>query len=277
MAEALTPAAQGEDGGAASTGARVPRSAHAHKFALLTGALIGIAIGAIALAVALIAGGRAGGSPGWSDWRPSDQGIKAAQQIANYVGPEYRLPSGAQLVTVTGGALKIASLPAHIAKRATNGATSILEGDAVLFNLCGDGSHCSIPGTPSDERALLLDREGLELALYAFRYVGSENVVELLPPSYPVPPPAKAGAKPKLVRVKAQSTAMLFRREDWSSELGQPLDATLPPPTPTVTTIASAPEAKLIDSVSQNAVFGVRFVEAQDASAVVLLEPLPSR
>lgn len=273
----MTPAARSEDGAARPSGAPPARSRHAPTFALLTGALIGIAIGAIALAIVLFARGGDHGSSGWSDWRPSGQGAAAAQEIANHVAPDYRLPNGAQLVTVKGGALKIADLPAHIAKREASGATAILEGDAVLYTLCGDGPRCAIPGTPSGERALLLDREGLELALYSFHYLGSDNVVELLPPSYPTPPLAKPGAKPKVVRVKAQSTAMLFRRADYAPALSQPLDATLPPPTPTVKTIVYTPEAKLIDSVSRNALFGVSFEQAQDASAVVLLEPLPSR
>jgi hypothetical protein len=274
MAEAVTPAARREDGAAApAAGAPPARSAHAPKFALLTGALIGIAIGAVALAVALIAAGHGRGSTGWSAWRPSRQGLAAVQEIANHVGPEYRLPNGAQLVIVTGGALKIASLPAHIAKRESNGATSIVEGDAVLFTLCGNGAHCTIPGTPSAERAMLLDREGLELGLYAFRYLGVENVVELLPPSYPLPR-RSISAKARLVRVKARSTAMLLRRGDFADVLSRPLDATLPPPTPSVQTVARTPEAQLLLTVNRKAVFGVRFVEAQDASAVVLLEPL---
>lgn len=281
MAEAVTPAARRDDGAARAGGggARPGRSAHAPKFALLIGALAGIAIGAVALAAVLIADGHGKGSAGWSAWRPGGDGASAAQQVANHVGPEYRLPNGRQLVLVTGGALKIANLPAHVAKRATNGATSILEGNTVLFTLCGEGSHCSVPGAPSGERAMLLHREGLELALYAFRYLRADMVVELLPPSYPLPAATAstttaAAAKPRKVRVKAQSTAMFLRRADFADVVSHPLDETLPPPTPTVQTIAHAPEAALIDAVERNAVFGVRFVEAQDASAVVLLEPL---
>jgi hypothetical protein len=276
VAEAVTPAAHGEEGAARPSGAPPARSQHAPRFALLTGALIGIAIGAVALAIVLFARGGDHGSTGWSDWRPSSHAATAAQEIANHVAPNYRLPNGAQLVTVKGGGLKIADLPAHVAERFPNGTTAILEGDAVLFTLCGDGSRCAIPGTPSAERAMLLDREGLELALYAFHYIGSDTVVELLPPSYPQPV-TQAGSQPKLVRVKAQSTAMLFRRGNYAPVLSQPLDATLPPPTPSVKTIAYAPEAKLIDDVSRNAVFGVSFEQAQDASAVLLLKPLPPR
>jgi hypothetical protein len=275
VAEAVTPAARGEEGATRPADLPPTRSQHAPKFALLTGALIGIAIGAIALAIVLFARGSGPASTGWSEWRPSNQGLAAAQEIANHVAPDYRLDNGAQLVTVKGGALKIADLPAHVAERFPDGTTAILEGDAVLFTLCGDGSRCAIPGTPSLARSALLHREALELALYVFRYLGVDNVVELLPPSYPQPV-GKAGAKPKLVRVKAQSTAMLFRRQDYASVLSQPLDATLPPPTPTVKTVVDVPpaQAQLLDAVGRNAVFGVQFEQAQDASAVVLLEPL---
>jgi hypothetical protein len=282
VAEAVTPAGQRDDAppgrarddAARPAGERARRSPHARKFALLTGALIGIAIGALALAVALVAAGHGKGSARWSSWRPREHGATAAQEIANHVAPNYRLPSGAQLVTVTGGALKIADLPAHLAQRTSGGATSVLQGDTVLFTLCGDGARCSIEGKPSGERALLLYREGLELALYAFHYLHADYVVALMPPTYVLPPVASGTSKRASVKVKPTSTALLLRRDDFKDVIGQPLDATLPPPAPSVATVARTTEAPLVGTIGRNAVFGVRFVQAQDASAVVLLEPL---
>jgi hypothetical protein len=250
------------------------RSRHAHKFSLLIGLLAGVAIGAIALAAVLIAGGRSAGSGGWSAWRPGDDGAAGAQEIANHVGPQYRLPDGSQLASITGGALKIANLPAHIAQAAPNGAISIVDGSTVLFTLCGDGPKCSIPGTPTVERGELVHREALELALYAFHYLKVDNVVALMPPSY-VPPKAKsATSKPVKVKVKAQSTALLLHRDQLGSAIHDPLDMTLSSPPPSVKTVDSLPETQLVNEVMQGSLFGMRLVQAQDATAVVLLEPL---
>ena len=52
-----------------------------------------------------------------------------------------------------------------------------------MYNLCGVGQKCSIAeGQPSEERARLLRREALELALYTFKYVDDvDSVITLLP------------------------------------------------------------------------------------------------
>ena len=56
-------------------------------------------------------------------------------------------------------------------------------GNSVMYNLCGVGQKCSIAeGKPSQERARLLRREALELALYTFKYVDDvDSVIALLP------------------------------------------------------------------------------------------------
>ena len=47
----------------------------------------------------------------------------------------------------------------------------------------GPGQRCSVPGEPTAERALLLRRESLELALYTFKYMDDvDSVITMLPP-----------------------------------------------------------------------------------------------
>lgn len=268
-----------------------PRSPHAPRFAALIGGLIGIAIGAVALAVVLISSGSGGPDPGWSSWRPSGSGATAAQEIANHVGPEYRLAGGEQLAAVTGGDLTIAALPVHIAVRSASGAISVVDGNTILFTLCGGGLSCSIrTGKPSLARMLLLRREALELALYAFHDVkGVDNVVALLPPnSEAVAAAMKAAgtktataAKPTSGTAPAAATAgapvlgaaMLFRRDQLATSLRQPLSMTLPPQTPDSATIAHAPEAKLVELVTRPSLFLASIVQGQDASAFLVLDP----
>jgi hypothetical protein len=250
------------------------RSRHAPRFALLTGALIGVAIGAIALAAVLIAGGRSDPDAGWSSWRPSNAGIDAAQEIADHVALQYRLPDGKQLVIATGGRLEIADLPVHLALRDESGAASIVEGDSVLFTLCGGATRCTIAGTPSTDRMLLLQREALELALYAFRYTDVENVVVLLPPSISVPVTKVAAAKGRPLKLKRRNTALLLRRDQFATSLDEPLRATLPADTPSVATVARSPETTFVNLALRDKLYGMSVVQGQDASAFLLLKPL---
>ena len=130
---------------------------------------------------------------GWSVWQPDgDDRVAAAKQIAEHVGPQYRLGDGDQLVAVQAGPLEIADLPLSVALRssANGGDIQLIDGKGVMYTLNGLGPRGSITrGTPSEERHLLLRREALELALYTFRYRDDVDIVVALLP----PPPPDAG------------------------------------------------------------------------------------
>jgi hypothetical protein len=250
---------------AGARGPPLPPSQHAPRFRMITGGLVGVAIGALAAAAVLVAGG--GPKPGlpWSHWKPSDHGTSTgAEQIARHVAPFYRLPSGDQMVLVTGGPLKVADLdlPVHIAV-ASGGSTAdsqLVSGRTVMFVLCGLGPRCSIAqGKPSEVRFLLLSREALELALYSFRYLdGVKNVVALLPPA--------PGKKP--------TNALFFRRDDLEPALDHPLLATLPSPPPTLNALSTSPEATLIKRLTGRNLFNYSFQQGQDLSALLVLNRL---
>jgi hypothetical protein len=228
-------------------------------FRLMQGALIGIAIGAVA-AIALFLSGRAAEpKPDWSSWRPADRGTKGASQIADHVAPTYRLKTGQQLVAVEGGPLKVADLPVRIAMAQPDdpGTVRIVRGDGILYTLCGLGKRCSIAtGKPSAERALLLRREALELALYTFRYLhGVDNVVALMPPA--------PGNKP--------DNALFFRRDNVEPALDLPLRATLPARPPTPESITTSPETGLVTKLTDPTLFKYSVQQAPDASAFLVL------
>ena len=244
------------------TGAQPP-STYAPRFRMITGALVGVAIGALAATALLLAGGRPEEGPAWSAWHPSkDSTTDGAEQIARHVGERYRLPTGDQLVLVTGGPLRVAGLdiPVRIALQEDDG-TGEVKGRSVMYQLCGLGPRCAIAkGKPSTERFLLLRREALELALYSFRYLGGvKNVVALLPPA--------PGKKPE--------NAMLFRRKDYERSLDRPLAATLPSPPPTLNALPDSPEAGLIARLTQGNVFRYDFQQGQDLTALLVLRALP--
>jgi hypothetical protein len=286
MAEAVMPPGDGSP--------VPPRSPHASRFAVLLAALAGLAIGAVALAVVLIAAGSDGPDRSWSDWQPSTHELDAAQEIADHVAISYRLASGRQLAIVSGGELGLGGLPAHLAERSTDGDVTIVTGDSVLFTLCGGGPSCSMPtGRPSLERMLLLRREGLELALRAFHDLdGVDNVIALLPPNRELVLAAAAAAdRTRMSSAAGRSSAsgagnsssdassvpayaLMFRRDQLATSLEQPLETTLPPQTPTPRTIVRAPEAQLVDLVTDPSYYATSIEQGQDANVFLVLSPV---
>jgi hypothetical protein len=257
---ALEPARRG-----GALGPPLPPSKHAPRFRMLTGALVGVAIGALAAAAVLVAGGGPKIGPAWSLWKPSAGDAKSgADQIARHVAPNYRLPSGDQLVLVTGGPLKVADLNLPVRIAVDNGggtadAIKLVNGKTAMYVLCGLGPRCAIArGKPSTERFLLLRREALELALYSFRYLNVSNVVALLPPA--------PGKKP--------TNAMFFRRNDLQPALSRPLDSTLPSPPPTLNALPTSPEATLITKLTNRNLFSYSFQQGQDLGAFLVLARL---
>jgi hypothetical protein len=192
------------------------------RFQLVFGALLGVGVAAIAATVLFLAVGRSGsdnGAADWSVWRPTaGDGLAAVQQIASYVGQRYTLKSGRQLVAVNSGPLQFLGLPVTITVQDPQGSVAVLNGAGVMYTLCGLGPNCSInQGKPSHERLVVLQREGLELALYTFRYVKDVDEVYVELP----PPPGKQKAY-----------AMLFTRGQVEDSLHRPLTQTLPGPPP---------------------------------------------
>ncbi len=235
---------------------------HAARFQFILGALL--AIGVVAILGLIYAVGVGGDGrddvASWSPWRPSDDGVDGAQQIADHVGPQYRMPNDKQLVLVTGGEAEIADLPIKVAMRETDGDVSLVEGDTVLYRLCGLGERCSIAeGRKSKARMLLLRREALELALYSFRYLrGIDHVVVFLPP-----PPGEE-----------QNAALFFKRGDVASSLDAPLRATLQAPPPSIRNVRRAPDTELVDRLTTRGLFRFSLTQGnQDANVFLVLQP----
>ena len=243
--EGFAPAQDAPPEPAAEPAPTVPagHAPHAARFQFVYGILIGVAIAALAAAVIAFShndNGQTIALSSWSTWQPTRGGGDPIQQIVDHVAPEYRLPSGKQIVAVTGGPSQIEGIPLVVALRsdpAKNGDTNILENkNIVLYRMCGLGTDCAIKeGKPSKERGLYLRREALELALYTFNYVADiDGVVVLMPP---VP-----GAKP--------SHAVFFRPQDVEPSLHQPLVDTLPGPTPTVNTLMRSRNLPIVNSIT---------------------------
>jgi hypothetical protein len=252
------------DEAAAVAGARQVTSPYRSRFGFLTGALIGIALAVVAGGI--LAATWSGGSSapeGWSNWKPTaEDRIDAVKQIAEHVGPLYRLGDGSQLVAVQSGPLEIANVP-------NGGDIKLLDGTGVMFTLNGLGPRGSIlRGTPSRERHLLLRREALELALYTFRYRDDvDMVVALLPPA----PPDQTSTQQD-----TPTQALFFRPGDLRGELDVPLNSTLPPKTPRPETFPlNGADARHVEALTRSNLFWASFQQGQDAHAFLVLDRLP--
>lgn len=239
------------------------------RFGAIAGALLALAVAGIGASILILAGNGNDSKPAqtgiaWSAWRPHGTGEQQLAQIATHVGREYRGADKRQLVAVTGGPLEAAGLPLTVALRepASQGGNIDLEsGTAVLYRLCGLGARCSIAvGKPSVKRHLLLRREALELALYTLRYIAVDQVVVFMPP-----PPGKTA-----------NEALFFKRSQLRKQLEQvPLDASLTPQTPTVSSVAKSPDARLVQAITLSTLFKFSLTQANsDSRGFLVLDPL---
>ena len=241
-----------------------------HRFRFLTiyGVLgIALGVGAAALAIGLTTRG-SGSSSTWSAWKPSGGGLGAAEQIAQHVAGQYRLPSDAQLDDVIAKAPSVTVNRStytlgYVALRGTKGSADqvlpISGSNSVMYTVCGLGTACTISsGTPSVARGRVVLREILELALYTFHYVGGiDSVIALMPPRSAVAAP----------------TVIYLNRSDLGAELSRPLDRTLSPQAPSASTM-SAREQQLVDAATAGHSYSFSLARAQDGNTILILSPL---
>ncbi|MGZ4244747.1 MAG: hypothetical protein ACXVSE_10690 [Solirubrobacteraceae bacterium] len=306
-----------DDGAVGAVGARAGRSdskrhreqggsPHASRFRSVTALLVALGIGALVIAGAVAVGGRSSPPPAqkWSDWAPSDHGTLGARDIADFVAPFYRIDNIHQLAVVTVVNLESAAAAAAQQQAAANGTASssvasglqvavrpspsssqvsLLGGNTIAYNLCGEGGKdCAIGvGKPSTNRLLLLRREALELALYTFKYIsGTQNVVAILPPGHTQQTSTLSKTLPTSnsasTATKPVDIAVLFVRQEIAPLLNHPLRLILPEQSPpTVAQMPSAPEAGLVDQLTARGLFSEQLQQAQDGSNLIVLNPLP--
>jgi hypothetical protein len=152
-------------------------------------------------------------------------GTYALKLVAFDVQQEYRLPNGTPLVAVVArpsappqfvspsGPVAISAMIVHpgFAIEDPRDTKAYDVSKAGLFVLCGALAGCTIPGRPTTARAVLLDREVLELTLRTLERLQSlDSVLTFVPP---------ASAK----------RVVYLTRGDLARQLSEPLAAALPP------------------------------------------------
>jgi hypothetical protein len=243
---------------------------HRLRFLLIYGGLVAALVAAV-VGVVVLAGESSSGSPTWSSWKPTGGGIGAAAQIARHVAPRYRLANKDQLVDVLARPPSLTqgshTIPVQIVGvQGRNGkfgeVAQVSPTDSIMYLLCGLGQSCTIAtGAPSVARGELVRREILELALYTFKYVpGIDNVLAFMPPA----------------AAKKQAVLIYLRKSDAAAELDKPLDDSLSPTVPQVSTIAARPrEVHIIDTVVTPRAFNpITLTTTPIGDSLLVLSPL---
>ena len=208
-----------------------------------------------------------GGGDSWAAWQPERAGLLGAKEIARQVGDRYRLPNGREITATIAERPNVQEVPiVFMVNRPTtarfdNDITVLETGNAIQYMLCGLGPGCSIAsGTPSAERAQLLRREALELALRTFHNDAAiENVLVFLPPRN---------------EQNATTYALVFRRRDLAQALSKPLADTLPQrPRYLSTQPLPQKEASTVDSLSEPSLYSYTFTQGADGTPILILNP----
>jgi hypothetical protein len=245
---------------------------HAFRFRMayaLLAVVLGAAVGGFIVLIGR--GDNSGPKLTWSSWAPEGSALEKARQISARVAYQYRLPSGRELVAVIPHAppevqASTQAVPiTHIAVAEGSRAEDlsvVATDNSVEYVLCGVGaqsSRCAISeGKASVERARLLHRESLELALYTFKYIdGVDSVVTLQPP--------RIGQQPTF--------ALFFRKDDFNQELDQPLRATLPGNGPFTAAAFPIPEQATVAELVSPHLFQYQYTQAPDGSGLMYLTP----
>ena len=262
-------AARADGAGRRPAAPAAPPSSTPSASASSRGALIFLAVPAAGAGDGLRARERRTGTSGpkWATFKPTSDGVDSgARQIADYVGRQYRLPTGEQIVAVTGGPMELQELPMKIAvrDRSPTAATSSCSTARACCTACAAwGRSARSPrASRRSERPLLLRREALELALYSFHDLDDiDHVVVFMPPA--------KGEDP--------TVALHFGRGDVAGQLARPLKATLPLPVPNPDTITTAPDTPFIERLTFGNLFKFSLTTGnQDANVFLVLDPLPT-
>ena len=205
----------------------------------------------------------------WAAWHPVGDKATWGRQIADHVARRYRGEDGDQIAGVVTGApevqgpesaVKVAAILIQAPNAtSTDDATPLSTDGTSMYLFCGLDDSCTVVGTSSEERHRLLRREALELALYTFKYLDSDNVVLLLPP------PKGESESP---------TAVFFEREDLKEQLSRPLADTIgQPDRPTLIDVPEL-ETVRVDRLTLPFVFDYQFAGLPNQTAALILSPV---
>jgi hypothetical protein len=239
------------------------------RFTMVYATLVLILVGSLTAFVVFGLRPGFGSTAKWSPWTPpAGHPLAVATEIADYVGPKYRFANGGQLLAVVPSAPAVTAgtqtigIVAVATRTPTGGKQDVSQlepGTAIMYTLCGLGNHCAIAsGRPSVQRGALVRREGLEVALYTFKYIPSVNSVLIY-----VPPSGVLGAP--------TSPLLYFTRESLSGRLDLPLKDTLPLQTPPRVGQDDLLEKPILDALTLPHFYDSGLIQLQVGGALLAL------
>ncbi len=192
-----------------------------------------------------------------ADRRPAREGAGHRRATSR---PGYKLDDQQQMVVVSARDAGVGSQQIQFVAVPGQEQYDIINGaNTVAYEMCGLGEHCSIStGQPSTDRDRLLRREALEIALYTFKYVGDTDAVVVF-----MPPPVGA----------TTSWALLFKKQNYGAELGQPITKTLPSRRRTRPASRRRRERDLVEQLTGNARYSYKVQDVNGAPVLVLDAP----
>ncbi|HWC85886.1 MAG TPA: hypothetical protein VG388_05075 [Solirubrobacteraceae bacterium] len=258
-------------------------SPHAEKFRVAVVALAVIAVGAIAMAIIAAQAGRVT-TRAWSAFKPQFAGVAGARQIANYISPGYRLSPTQQLAVINvssnlnGSTLVLKEGPA-------GSDTALVNGNTIVYQFCGLGPSCSIPGKPSTARLLLVRLEAFELTLYTLHYLHNiQNVVTILPPAVEQATSGTGGGfslsttpPPSLGKAVKTIMAVELSRDQLKSLLSAPVTTLFPNRPPALGGVLSSQAIATMDYITAGQLFSPSSETGADGTQYLVLNQLPAR
>jgi hypothetical protein len=259
---------------------RARHSAYRFRFVLFYFALALVAGSALGAFVVVLQRPKAKPPAVWSPFVPKGSLTARLFQIADVIPKGYRLQDGKQLVSATPSppqqqitpdqGQSFITLPlsrTEIDDRG-NKTTSNLS-SSIQFVLCGGGNGCELAsGKPSQARYLLLEREALQISLYALKYVDDlDSVTVLFPPSHNVSDLTGSGASGQ-----PRQTALFLRRRDVANLLSRPYAETLAAQVPGIGAMSTR-DMKAVRTVAVPHTFDWTVTQAQDGAFIRVLEP----
>jgi hypothetical protein len=285
-AEPAQPVAPSNDapGGAPAADEAVSRSDNARRTAYhsrFVAVYIGLAvvagIGVGVLVASLMRGDPAPTRTTAAQFKPSLTGELGAAELAASVERKYRLASGDELAAVVaarntlqdgkGGFLRVRFQIVQPFDGTGDPDTKLVIADhAIQYSLCGFAASCEIPGAQSNERFVLLQRQGLELAVRTFQNDSTvDNIAVFLNPV--------ASADKNWV-----GYTMVFDRKQLNRDeptlLSRPFGETLPGDAKTITEgQLSQSEVRKIDKLTRDYTYRYRYKVIGGSDALMQLEP----
>jgi hypothetical protein len=256
-------------------------SPHAEKFRLAIAVLGVVAVGAVVMAIIAGSAGRVT-QPKWSAFRPQFSGVAGARQIANYIAPGYRVSPTQQLAVISvsssldGSTLVLKEGP-------SSSDSGVLSGTTLVYQFCGLGPACSIPGKPSPTRLLLVRLEAFELALYSLHYLGDvQNVVSILPPAVQQVANSTSGGTGALsstppVSLGKTVVAVELNRQELAPLLTQPVTNLFPNKPPALGGVPTSQAIAEMDYITAGQLFSPTSQTAPDGTQYLVLNQLPAQ